>query len=199
MRVRRVPKQNASVGTSVRASAWQKRSSSRAWRSIEPEMSHSRTTPRGSGHAPTPEPRHRVAARGQVATHHLARCQERAAPVELPAARPAHRHPQHHPVDEPLGLPQLLGRHAVEGPVPESLAGAPGRLGGLRLLLVRLTRLDALGVPHDARGDHLGVLGLASPSRAAPAGRCPAGRWSARGSPCGAMPRLRQNRSNARS
>ncbi len=47
MRVSRVPKQNASVGTSVRDSAWQNRSSSRAWRSMEPLMSHSRTTPRG--------------------------------------------------------------------------------------------------------------------------------------------------------
>ena len=109
MRVRRVPKQNASVGTSVRDRAWQNRSSSRACRSIEPQMSHSRTTPRGRvtrrrhSHATGSPPVREVAA------HHLARRQQRAASMQLPAARPAHRHPEHHPVDEPLGLPQLRG------------------------------------------------------------------------------------------
>ena len=48
-RVSRVPNTNDSVRTSEAAeSAWTKRSSSREWRSIEPEMSHRTTSERGS-------------------------------------------------------------------------------------------------------------------------------------------------------
>ncbi len=48
-RVSRVPNTNDSVRTSfVRASAWTNRRSRREWRSMEPEMSHSTTSWRGS-------------------------------------------------------------------------------------------------------------------------------------------------------
>ena len=48
-RVSRVPKTNDSARTSDDAeSAWTKRSNSREWRSIEPEMSHRTTRDRGS-------------------------------------------------------------------------------------------------------------------------------------------------------
>ena len=48
-RVSRVPNTNDSVRTSEAAdSAWTNRSSSREWRSIEPEMSHRTTSERGS-------------------------------------------------------------------------------------------------------------------------------------------------------
>ena len=65
-RVSRVPNTNDSVRTSDAAdSAWTNRSSSREWRSIEPEMSHSTTSERGSRIWPAPDPRTRAGRRSR--------------------------------------------------------------------------------------------------------------------------------------
>ena len=142
-RVSRVPNTNDSVRTSDAADrAWTKRSSSREWRSIEPEMSHSTTSERGSRDRPPPDPRHELAAGAEVAPEHRARREPPAVRVELVAARPAPLEPRHQQVDQPLRLAQL-GR-ASSG---RTRGGAGPRPASRR----RATMIDALDRPRRRR------------------------------------------------